>query len=159
MVHSVMLIQEVVTGTISIWPQNVLGWLQLAAALLVVMGGTLGLAWKMVEKRFHHLDENKLSRSDFKVYVDAFKKAETQVHKSEARLESVEYKLQGFEYKHEQVSREVSMVNESVKSLEKLFRAQQEQTGKDISRMTEAVVRLEGAVLGVPRGKRRQQEE
>lgn len=142
-----MLIQAAIQD-MSIWPGDVLGWLQLLGAVLVISGGTLGVAWKMIDKRFHHLDTNKVSQKDFDSHLEDFKKAETQVHKNESRLDSAEYKMQGFDYKHERVSNEISMVNESVKALEKLFRTQQENTSKEISRMTEAVIRLEGAVLG-----------
>lgn len=140
-----LLIQEIVRE-VSVWPDDVLGWFTLAGAVIVVITGTLGAAWAMIGKKFKHLDEHKVSKETFNNHVEDFDKCETLAHGSKARIDRIEYDIQGLSLKHEQVSKEVTIVNESVRELEKLFRTQTDQTMKDIRSMSEAVVRLEGAV-------------
>lgn len=153
---------------VSVWPVDVEGWVKLIGGMLAIMATTGVAVGKWLDNRIKTY-ASKVERDTEEAYI----KAENEINglgkrlngcegitaELRGKLERVEYDMQGFRYRQEQVSKEVTIVNESVKELEKALRAQSEQTAKDIRSMSESVVRMEGMVAGAVNSMREKRSE
>lgn len=160
-----MWLQEV---AISVWPTDVEGWVKLIGGILTIMSITGLAVGKWLDNRIKQYASKVESKTE-KAYIEAENEINglgTRVNECHSgwaemrgKLEKVEYDMQGFRYRQEQVSKEITIVNESVKELEKALRSHTEQTAKDIRAMSESVVRMEGMVSGAVNSMARRREE
>lgn len=157
-----ILLQEVITGRISIWPGTVAGWVSLGIGILTFITLVIGGVWKVGEnfrKKLHETWEaykeelvsaKALETERIHVSIKEMGKRIGENEKGIAEVrgltQRVEYRMQGLEFKYDQMSKEMTQLESVVENLAKSVASAQSHMEKDIAEMSRAAVRMETTV-------------
>lgn len=149
------LFQEIVQGTVSIWPTNALGWISLLAAFVAMAGTIIAGIWALF-KNFR-----KSIREEIAAFAEkAARSREHQAEKFGERighceekgaemggiLESVRFDIQKLMYERKESDKALvelrDMIRETTRNLDKY----RENAEKDINAISRAVAGMEGSV-------------
>lgn len=156
------LLQEIITGRVTIWPGTVAGWVALIAGVMSSVGLIVGGVWKVGEVFRKKLEEtwskykgellaaknieNERLQSSIKDMGKRIGENEKSVASIRATVQQVEYRMQGQEFKLEQTLKEITRLETVVTNLAETSAANQAHIEKDIAQMSRAAERMAATV-------------